>query len=154
MGGCYTTHSTDTMHSFPLRCLSPNGFIKQGKCQHTIIETVLLTRNDKIKQSNENLSQFCTLHDYGPTHWLHAEFFPQVSLPTQFNQPKVEYLLSNEYCNLTCEIGNGWCDIHSKTSHSIDWTAQQKWTLFFRIYLVNADKPVRKVIQNIMFGIS
>ena len=31
--------------------------------------------------------------------------------------------------------------------HSVDWTAQQKWTLFFKISLVNTDKPVRKVIQ-------
>ena len=54
----YTTHSTDTMQSFSLRCLSPHSFIKQRKCQHTIIETVLLGRNDKIKQSNETLSQF------------------------------------------------------------------------------------------------
>ena len=69
MGGCYTIHSTDTMQSFSLWCLSPHNFIKQRKCQHTIIETVLLARNDKIKQSNETLSQFCTLHNHGPTHW-------------------------------------------------------------------------------------
>ena len=69
MGGCYTIHSTDYMQSFSLRCLSPHNFIKQRKCQHTIIETVLLARNDKIKQSNETLSQFCTLHNHGPTHW-------------------------------------------------------------------------------------
>ena len=62
-------HSTDTMQSFSLRCLSPHNFIKQRKCQNTIIETVLLARNDKIKQSNETLSQFCTLHNHGPTHW-------------------------------------------------------------------------------------
>ena len=49
-------------------CLSPHSLIKQRKCQHTIIETVLLARNYKIKQSNETLSQFCTLHNHGPTH--------------------------------------------------------------------------------------
>ena len=60
---------TDSMQSFSPRCLSPHSLIKQRQCQHTIIETVLLTRNYKIKQSNETLSQFCTLHNHGPTRW-------------------------------------------------------------------------------------
>ena len=60
---------TDSMLSFSLRCLSPYSFIQQRKCQYTIIETVLLARNDKIKQSNETLSQFSTLHNHGPTYW-------------------------------------------------------------------------------------
>ena len=73
--------------------------------------------------------------------------FPSGVSPHKVYQPKVEYLLSNEYCNRTCEVGNGWCEVQSKTSLSVDWTAQQKWTLFFKISLVNTDKPVRKVIQ-------
>ena len=32
----------------------------------------------------------------------------------------VEYLLSSEFCNRTCEVGNGWCEIRSKMSHSVD----------------------------------
>ena len=47
----------------------PHSLIKQRKCQHTIIETVLLARNYKIKQSNEILSPFFTLHNHGPTYW-------------------------------------------------------------------------------------
>ena len=54
---------------FSLTCLSPHSLIKQRKCQHTIIEAALLARNYKIKQSNGTLSQFCTLHNHGPTHW-------------------------------------------------------------------------------------
>ena len=44
---------TDSMPSFSLRCLSSHSLIKQRKCQHTIIETVLLARNYKIQQNNE-----------------------------------------------------------------------------------------------------
>ena len=47
----------------------PHSLIKPRKCQHTIIETVLLARNCKIQQNNETQSQFCTLHNHGPTHW-------------------------------------------------------------------------------------
>ena len=36
---------TDSMQSFPLRCLSSQSLIKQRKCQITIIEPVLLARN-------------------------------------------------------------------------------------------------------------
>ena len=60
----------------------------------------------------------------------------------------VEYLLSNEYCNHTCEVRNAWCEIHSKTSHSVDWREQQG--IVFKISLIYTDKPVRKVIQNIV----
>ena len=44
---------TDSIQSFSLRCLSPHSLIKQRKCQHTIIETVLLAGNYKIQQNNQ-----------------------------------------------------------------------------------------------------
>ena len=44
---------TDSMQSFSLRCLSPHSLIKPRKYKRTIIETVLLARNYKIKQSNK-----------------------------------------------------------------------------------------------------
>ena len=59
----------DSMQSFSLKCLSPHTLTKQKKCQHTVIETDLLARNYKIQQKNETQSQFCTLHNRGPTHW-------------------------------------------------------------------------------------
>ena len=50
-------------------CLSLHSLIKQRKCQIIIIETGSLPEIAIIQQSNGTQSQFCTLHNYGPTRW-------------------------------------------------------------------------------------
>ena len=62
LGRLLLNHSLIAYKSSYLRCLSPHSLI-------TSIKTVLLTRITIIQQSNETQSQFCALHNHGPTHW-------------------------------------------------------------------------------------
>ena len=43
---------------------------------------------------------------------------------------KLNNYLAINNSNCTCEVRNGWCEIHSKMSHSVDWRKQQIWSLF------------------------
>ena len=134
---------TDSMQSFSLRCLSPHSLVEQRKCQIIIINPVLLARNyhHSAKQWNTKpvlhiFKLTVTTFSWETNEGGHPKTKSLIFIGKQLLSCKltvtssVEFLLSNEYCN--CEVGNGWCEIHGKTTHSVGWRMQQKCVLFSR----------------------